>query len=75
MNTKERKVIEKKVISAQRAYRVERKIHGTDNLTTNLAYVSCALSSLYKDLFGIDEFEKLMEKYFPEKSLKAGVEL
>ena len=65
MNAKERKVIEEKVINAQRAYRVERKIHGTDNLTTNLAHASYALSSLYKDLFGIEEFEKLMKKHFP----------
>ena len=66
MNAKERKIIEEKVISAQRAYRVERRLHGVDELTMNLAHASNALSSLYKDLFGIDEFEKLMGKYFPE---------
>jgi len=65
MNTKERKVIEEKVINAQRAYRVERKIHGVDEITMNLAHASNALSSLYKDLFGIEEFEKLMKKHFP----------
>ena len=65
MNTKERKVIEEKVINAQRAYRVERKIHGVDEQTMNLAHASNALSSLYKDLFGIEEFEKLMKKHFP----------
>ena len=58
MNTKERKVIEEKVVNAQRAYRVERKIHGVDEVTMNLAHASNALSSLYKDLFGIEEFEK-----------------
>ena len=65
MNTKERKVIEEKVVNAQRAYRVERKIHGVDEVTMNLAHASNALSSLYKDLFGIEEFEKLMKKHFP----------
>jgi hypothetical protein len=65
MNTKERKVIEEKVVNAQRAYRVERKIHGVDEITMNLAHASNALSSLYKDLFGIEEFEKLMKKHFP----------
>ena len=65
MNTKERKVIEEKVINAQRAYRVERKIHGVDEQTMNLVHASNSLSSLYKDLFGIEEFEKLMEKHFP----------
>lgn len=65
MNAKERKVIEEKVINAQRAYRVERKIHGVDEITMNLAHASNALSSLYKDLFGIEEFEKLMKKHFP----------
>ena len=65
MNTKERKVIEEKVVNAQRAYRVERKIHGVDEQTMNLAHASNALSSLYKDLFGIEEFEKLMKKHFP----------
>jgi len=65
MNTKERKVIEEKVINAQRVYRVERKIHGVDEITMNLAHASNALSSLYKDLFGIEEFEKLMKKRFP----------
>lgn len=65
MNTKERKVIEEKVVNAQRAYRVERKIHGVDEITMNLAHASNALSELYKDLFGIEEFEKLMKKHFP----------
>ena len=65
MNAKERKVIEEKVVNAQRAYRVERKIHGVDEITMNLAHASNALSSLYKDLFGIEEFEKLMKKHFP----------
>ena len=65
MNAKERKVIEEKVVNAQRAYRVERKIHGVDEQTMNLAHASNALSSLYKDLFGIEEFEKLMKKHFP----------
>ena len=65
MNAKERKVIEEKVVNAQRAYRVERKIHGVDEVTMNLAHASNALSSLYKDLFGIEEFEKLMKKHFP----------
>lgn len=66
MNAKERKVIEEKVINAQRAYRVEQKLHGTDDFTKNLAYASCALSELYEDLFGKEEFYKLMEKNFPE---------
>lgn len=65
MNAKERKVIEEKVINAQRAYRVERKIHGVDEITMNLAHASNALSELYKDLFGIEAFEKLMKKHFP----------
>lgn len=65
MNAKERKVIEEKVVNAQRAYRVERKIHGVDEITMNLAHASNALSELYKDLFGIEEFEKLMKKHFP----------
>lgn len=68
MNAKEmRKVIEEKVIDSQVAFREQLKLHGADdNLTMNLAHASCALSSLYEDLFGRDEFEKLMEKHFPE---------
>lgn len=67
MNAKEmRKVIEEKVIDAQVAFREQLKLHGDDGLTTHLAYASCALSELYEDLFGRDEFEKLMEKNFPE---------
>lgn len=68
MNAKEmKKVIEEKVIDAQRAFREQLKLHGSDDvLTKNLAYASCALSELYQDLFGIDEFEKLMKKNFPE---------
>lgn len=68
MNAKEmKKVIEEKVVEAQRAFRVELELHGSDdNLTMNLAHASCALSELYEDLFGREEFEKLMEKHFPE---------
>ena len=68
MNAKEmRKVIEEKVIDAQRAFRLEQKRSGSDDaLTRNLAHASCALSELYEDLFGREEFEKLMEKNFPE---------
>lgn len=57
---------EEKVIDAQVAFREQLKLHGDDGLTTHLAYASCALSELYEDLFGRDEFEKLMEKNFPE---------
>ena len=67
MNAKERKVIEEKVIASQRAFRLELKRSSADDaLTRNLAYASCALSELYEDLFGKEEFEKLMEKNFPE---------
>ena len=67
MNAKEmRKVIEEKLINTQKAFREQLKLHGDDNLTKNLAYASCALSELYEDLFGREEFDKLMEKNFPE---------
>lgn len=67
MNAKEmKKVIKEKVIASQRAFREQLKLHGDDNLTMNLAYASCALSELYEDLFGKEEFYKLMEKNFPE---------
>ena len=68
MNAKEmKKVIEEKVIDAQRAFRVELELHGPDGHDTrNLAHASCALGDLYEDLFGREEFEKLMEKNFPE---------
>lgn len=68
MNAKEmRKVIEEKVINAQVAFREQLKLHGADdNLTKNFAYASCALGELYHDLFGSEEFYKLMEKHFPE---------
>lgn len=67
MNAKEmRKVIEEKLINAQKVFREQLKLHGDDNLTTHLAHASCALSSLYEDLFGREEFDKLMEKHFPE---------
>lgn len=67
MNAKEKKIIEEKVIDAQRAFREQLKLHGSDDaLTMNLAHASCALSELYEDLFGREEFDKLMEKNFPE---------
>lgn len=68
MNAKEmRKVIEEKVIASQRVFREQLELRGSDdNLTTKLAYASCALGDLYEDLFGKEEFEKLMEKNFPE---------
>ena len=67
MNAKEKKIIEEKVIASQKVFREQLKLHGADdNLTMNLAHASCALSELYEDLFGRDEFEKLMEKNFPE---------
>ena len=67
MNAKEKKIIEEKVIAAQRAFRLEQKRSGSDdNLTMNLAHASCALSELFQDLFGEEEFYKLMEKNFPE---------
>lgn len=68
MNAKEmRKVIEEKLINTQKAFREQLKLHGADdNLTMNLAQASCALSELYEDLFGKEEFYKLMEKNFPE---------
>lgn len=67
MNAKEmRKVIEEKLISTQKAFREQLKLHGDDDLTMNVAYASCALSELYEDLFGKEEFDKLMEKNFPE---------
>ena len=67
MNAKEKKIIEEKVIAYQRAFRLEQKRSGSDDeLTRNLAYASCALSELYEDLFGKEEFFKLMEKNFPE---------
>lgn len=68
MNAKEmRKVIEEKVIDSQVAFREQLKLYGADdNLTMKLACASCALGELYEDLFGRDEFEKLMEKNFPE---------
>lgn len=67
MNAKEmKKVIEEKVIEAQRAFREQLKLHGDDDLAMNLAHASCALSELYEDLFGREEFDKLMEKNFPD---------
>jgi hypothetical protein len=67
MNAKEmRKVIEEKLINTQKAFREQLKLYGDDNLTMNLAHASCALSELYEDLFGREEFDKLMEKNFPE---------
>ena len=68
MNAKEmKKVIEEKVIDAQRAFRVELELHGPDGHDTrNLAHASCALGDLYEDLFGRDEYVKLIEKHFPE---------
>lgn len=67
MNAKEKKIIEEKVIASQRVFREQLELHGSDdNLTTKLAYASCALSELYEDLFGKEEFFKLMEKNFPE---------
>lgn len=67
MNAKEmKKVIEEKVIASQRAFREQLKLHGDDDLAMNLAHASCALSELYEDLFGREEFDKLMEKNFPE---------
>lgn len=67
MNAKEKKIIEEKVIASQRVFREQLELHGADdNLTTKLAYASCALSELYEDLFGREAFVKLMEKNFPE---------
>ena len=67
MNAREKKIIEEKVIAYQRAFRLEQKRSGSDDaLTRNFAYASCSLSELYEDLFGREEFYKLMEKHFPE---------
>lgn len=68
MNAKEmRKVIEERVISAQKDFRFALETYGSDDHETReKANASCALSELYEDLFGRDEFEKLMEKNFPE---------
>lgn len=66
MNAKEKKIIEEKVIASQKVFREQLKLHGDGELTTHLAYASCALSELYEDLFGKEEFFKLMEKNFPE---------
>ena len=66
MNAKEKKIIEEKVIASQKVFREQLKLHDDGELTTDLAYASCALSELYEDLFGKEEFFKLMEKNFPE---------
>ena len=66
MNAKEKKIIEEKVIASQKVFREQLKLHDDGELTTHLAYASCALSELYEDLFGKEEFFKLMEKNFSE---------
>lgn len=68
MNAKEmRKVIEEKVIDAQKDFRFSLETYGPDDhKTRENAHASCALDYLYEDLFGRDEFEKLMKKHFPE---------
>ena len=68
MNAKEmRKIIEEKVIDAQKDFRFALDTYGPDDHETReKSHASCALSELYEGLFGRDEFEKLMEKHFPE---------
>ena len=67
MNKREKNIIEERLISAERAYRVEHKLRGgTDRITIGACHASVALSRLYQELFGLEELTKLMEKNFPE---------
>ena len=51
MNAKEKKIIEEKVIASQKVFREQLKLHGDGELTTHLAYASCAKNfpEIFKD--------------------------
>lgn len=68
MNVEEiKKFLEERLVEVERKYRSRIERFGIDNKKSLMAMsASCELEYLYEDLFGKDEFEKLMEENFPE---------
>lgn len=68
MNVEEiKKVLEERLVEVERKYRNRIERFGSDSKKSLMAMsASYELERLYENLFGEDEFEKLMEENFPE---------
>lgn len=68
MNAREmKKILDERLVEAKMNFKNACKCFGCSHeITHEKAIQSCALTDIYVELFGHEEFEKLMRKHFPE---------